>query len=262
MYVPGVICILGGFFLINRLRDTPQSLGLPPIEKYRNDYGGVPQGQNNEKELTTREILVNYIFCNKYIWILGAAYFFVYILRTGINDWTALYLREDKGYSMMGANGTVSIFDIGGFCGNLAAGWASDYFFRANRGQVSALFGMGILASLVAFWFIPPGFPLLDSIAMFALGFMIFGPQMLIGVAAAELSHKKAAATATGFIGLIAYLGAAFAGYPLGRVTQEWGWEGYFWFMTICSALAVFFLLPMWTVTQSKVAAKLKAKYA
>ena len=41
MYVPGIMCIVGGFFLINRLRDTPQSLGLPPIEKFRNDYGGL-----------------------------------------------------------------------------------------------------------------------------------------------------------------------------------------------------------------------------
>ncbi len=29
MIMPGVVCILGAFFLINRLRDTPQSIGLP-----------------------------------------------------------------------------------------------------------------------------------------------------------------------------------------------------------------------------------------
>ena len=32
---------------------------------------------------------------------------------------------------------------------------------------------------------------------------------MLIGVAAAELVHKSAAATSNGFVGLAAYLGAA-----------------------------------------------------
>src|SRR5262249_22918029 len=35
MYIPGVICLAGALFLINRLRDTPQSLGLPPVEKFR-----------------------------------------------------------------------------------------------------------------------------------------------------------------------------------------------------------------------------------
>jgi len=38
MFGPGIICILVGIFLINRLRDTPRSLGLPTIEKYKNDY--------------------------------------------------------------------------------------------------------------------------------------------------------------------------------------------------------------------------------
>src|SRR5262249_41470932 len=89
MYVPGVLCIFGGFFLLNRLRDTPQSLGLPSIEKFRNDYGGVVKG-SEERELSTKEILFDYVLKNKYIWLLSIAYFFVYIVRTGINDWTAL----------------------------------------------------------------------------------------------------------------------------------------------------------------------------
>ena len=42
MFVPGVMCIGVGFFLLNRLRDTPQSLGLP-IEKFKDDY---PRGKN------------------------------------------------------------------------------------------------------------------------------------------------------------------------------------------------------------------------
>ena len=58
MYVPAWICIVGGLFLVNRLRDTPQSLGLPPIEEYRDDYVGstVKKGEA-EEELTARELL-------------------------------------------------------------------------------------------------------------------------------------------------------------------------------------------------------------
>ena len=33
-FVPGVIAALGGLYLLWRLRDTPQSVGLPPIEEY------------------------------------------------------------------------------------------------------------------------------------------------------------------------------------------------------------------------------------
>ena len=37
-YVPGAIAAIGAVYLFWRLRDTPQSVGLPPIEEYRNDY--------------------------------------------------------------------------------------------------------------------------------------------------------------------------------------------------------------------------------
>ena len=57
-------------------------------------------------------------------------------------------------------------------------------------------------------------FPFLDGIIIFFIGFFIFGPQMLIGMVAAELTHKKAAATSSGFAGCFAYIGAAMAGGP------------------------------------------------
>jgi len=37
-YVPGILAILCAIYLLIRLRDTPQSVGLPPIEEWRNDF--------------------------------------------------------------------------------------------------------------------------------------------------------------------------------------------------------------------------------
>ena len=65
-------------------------------------------------------------------------------------------------------------------------------------------------------------------------------------MAAAELSHKKAAATASGFTGWVAYLGAAVAGYPLGKITQEYGWTGFYIALAISAAIATLLLLPIW----------------
>lgn len=251
MFVPGVLCIFGSFFLLNRLRDTPQSLGLPSIEKFRDDYPPNANRGEQEQELSTKEILLDYIIKNKYIWLLAAAYFFVYVVRTAVNDWTALYLLETKGYSRIGANGCVSMFEVGGFFGSLFAGWSSDRLFGARRGPVNVLFTLGMLLSLGLFWMVPKGYPTFDSAAMFFVGFTIFGPQMLIGVTAAELSHKKAAATSTGFVGCFAYMGAAVAGYPFGKLTQELGWEGYFFGMAICALLAALLLLPLWGVCKN-----------
>ncbi len=258
MYFPGLICIAGSFFLVNRLRDTPQSLGLPSIEKFRNDYPDNSHKEENQEQLSTWEILVEHVLMNRYIWMLAFAYFFLYIVRTGINDWTALFLIENKGYSNLAANGCASLFEVGGFFGSLCAGWASDRLFGARRGPVNVIFAICILAAVLFFWLAPASWPVLDSIAMFILGFAIFGPQMLIGVATAELSHKQAAATSTGFAGTFAYIGAAIAGYPLGVVTEQWGWSGFFMMMLVSSAISLLFLLPLWGINERSRAVKIK----
>lgn len=251
MYVPGILCILGGIFLINRLRDTPQSLGLPSIEKFRNDYAGTNPEDNDEKVLTARELLVS-VLSNPYIWMLAIAYFFVYFVRTGINDWTALFLLETKGYTSLKASGVVSLFEAGGFIGSLSSGWASDRLFGARRGPVIVLYTTALLIGVLCFWGVSPDYPFLDSVALFFIGMAIFGPQMLIGMAAVELSHKRAAATATGFAGFVAYMGAASAGYPLGYIIDLWGWDGFFISMAICCVISVLLLLPLWGIGKWK----------
>ncbi|NGX32680.1 MAG: hypothetical protein K1060chlam4_00730, partial [Candidatus Anoxychlamydiales bacterium] len=247
LFVPGVVCIFAGVFLINRLRDTPRSLGLPTIEKYKKDYPS-KKHEKSRYQLSTKEILVKYVLKNKYIWILTVPSFFIYVIRQAINDWTLVYLVETKGYSYIVAGTCVFWFEIGGFVGSLAAGWSSDFIFKGKRGPVNILFTLGVLISLYFMWKTPGGVVFVQSILVFFIGFFIFGPQMLIGMAAAELSHKKAVGTATGFLGWFAYIGAAMAGGPLGIMIKKLGWEGFFLILTVCSILALLFFLPLWRV--------------
>lgn len=256
MFLPGIICILGSLFLINRLRDTPQSLGLPPIEKFRDDYAGQSKAEVNDTTVYTAwELITKFIIKNKYIWLLSFAYFFIYIVREGVSQWTALYLINVKDYGKIGANGCVSLFDVGGFLGSLSAGWISDRVFNARRGPVNILFSMMLLGAIFMFWCVPHGYPLLDSASIFCIGFSIFGPQMLIGMSAAEFAGKKAAATATGFAGIFAYMGSAVAGWPLGKLTHVWGWEGFFLGLCVSCSIAILLLLPMWGVKKGEATA-------
>ena len=252
MVVPGIVAIFGGFWLMNRLCDTPQSLGLPSIEKFRNDYAEAAAEKGYERELSTKEILLGYVLNNPYIWLLGISYFFVYLIRQAVSTWTVLYLVEAKGYSQIGAGGVAMWFEVGGILGSLLAGWSSDRLFRANRGPVNVLFCFFTSVVLYLFWGCTGNAPVLDFLFVFLIGLLVFGPQMLIGVAAAELAHKRAAATATGFIGWIAYLGAATAGYPLGKITQDFGWEGFFITLTACAVIATLLLFPLWRVKSAK----------
>lgn len=260
MYVPGMLCILIGFFLINRLRDTPQSLGLPPIEKFRNDYEDKIEASEDQEKLTSKQILLRFVISNSYIWLLAVSYFFIYFVRTGVDEWTSLFLIESKGYPTFRANGWVSFLDIGGFFGSLAAGWSSDRLFGAKRGPINVIFTAGLLFSLIAFWFIPPGNFYIDAFSIFCIGFCVFGPQMMIGLAAAELSHKRAAASATGFVGFFASVGAACAGRPLGSICQYLGWEGFYLALIVGCLIPAILLLPLWSVTASSIRKKKSQK--
>jgi MFS transporter, OPA family, sugar phosphate sensor protein UhpC len=246
MYVPGFTCIVMGLFVMNRLRDTPQSLGLPPIEKFKNDYPTTKR--EFERDLSVKEILFKYVLTNKYIWILAFSYFFVYVIRQAVNDFGALFLMKTKGYSMMVAYGSIFWFEAGGVCGSLAAGWASDRIFKGRRGPINVLFSLFVIFALIGLYCVPAGMVYVDYLLMFLVGFFIFGPQMLIGMAAAELAHKKAAGSASGFTGWVAYLGAATAGYPISKVIELTGWHGFFVSLAFCAAISMTLLLPLWKI--------------
>ncbi|MBY0378323.1 MAG: MFS transporter, partial [Gammaproteobacteria bacterium] len=226
MLLPGFTCIAVGLFLLNRLRDVPQSLGLPPIELYR---GEKQESRQYTKEcsavrLTAKQILFEKVLNNKFIWVMALSYFFVYVVRTAVNDWTIPYLVE-LGYDRVLASASIMWFEIGGLIGGLFAGWCSDILFQGRRMPFSVMCAVGMAITLYLFSGLPPadgmhGIKYCYSLAA-CIGFFVFGPQMLIGLAAVEYVDKKAAGTANGFVGFLGYIGAAVTGYPLGLIIDS-----------------------------------------
>lgn len=79
---------------------------------------------------------------------------------------------------------------------------------------------------------------------MIIIGFLIYGPVMLIGLHALELAPKKAAGTAAGFTGLFGYLGGSVAASAIvGYTVDFFGWDGGFMVMIGGSVLAVILLV-------------------
>lgn len=251
-FIPGIIAIVIGIGLCWRLRNKPTVMGLPSVGLWRHDYLEIAQ-ENEGIGLTQRQILFKYVFTNKYLWLLAMSYILVYIVRTAINDWGNLYLTEQHHYSLLSANGALSLFEVGGFFGSLVGGWGSDKLFGGNRGPMILLFAMGIFLAVAALWVMPVTSYILQSGCFFAIGFFIFGPQMLIGMAAAECSHKDSVGAATGFVGLFAYMGAALAGYPLAIIMNHYHWTGFFVVISVAAALIGLLLLPFLKVQTSAV---------
>jgi len=244
LLLPGVMGIVIGLWLCWRLCDTPAAQGLPTVGEWRND----PLEQWQERHsppMRMRDILRREILANRTIWLLGASYVLVYLIRIALNDWGNLWLTEAHGVNLLSANTTLTLFELGGVIGALFAGWGSDLLFRGQRAPMILLFAFGLFLSMAALWLAPVHHRALLSVCFFSLGFFVFGPQMLIGLAAVEYSHKDAPGTVTGFLGLFAYLGASLAGWPLAQVMLHYGWSGFFALLTAAAGCIGVLLMPL-----------------
>jgi OPA family glycerol-3-phosphate transporter-like MFS transporter len=166
-YVPGAIATLCAIYLFWRMRDTPQSVGLPAVEEYRNDWP--PQEkQRHERELGFREIFLQYILPNKMLWMLAFANIFVYIARYAMVDWGPTYLKEVKGASLLSGGFSTLVIEFAGAAGMLTMGWASDRL-GGRRARVSA---MAMVPLLLAFL----GLILSGSLLLTSRNFTSVGP--------------------------------------------------------------------------------------
>lgn len=126
----------------------------------------------------------------------------------------------------------------------LLCGWMSDKVFKGNRGATGVFFMTLVTIATVVYWLNPPGNPGVDMACMIIIGFLIYGPVMLIGLHALELAPKKAAGTAAGFTGLFGYLGGSVAASAIvGYTVDFFGWDGGFMVMIGGSVLAVILLV-------------------
>ena len=109
--------------------------------------------------------------------------------------------------------------------GALLAGWLTDRLF-GGRPMRAGLFYMVLAGlSLLVFWKGAGESRLWNTVWLCAAGFFIYGPQCLIGIAAAKLATKRAAATAVGLTGFFGYLSTVLSGWGLGALVQWQGWE-------------------------------------
>lgn len=221
-FVPSIIALLGAVGVWFTMRDTPQSVGLPAL---------VPEGLNKEEaehEDTSAEFKAfvrKQVFLNPYIWVIAVANFFVYVIRYVVLDWGPTLLSEWKGVSIEHAGWMVAAFEISGIIGMLAAGWATDRFFGGRSPRV-CVFCMGFATLFIfLFWLLDTPPMWLASLLLMAAGFFIYGPQALVGIAAANMATKRAAATAGGFTGLFGYASTLVSGWGLGYLATNYGWS-------------------------------------
>jgi OPA family glycerol-3-phosphate transporter-like MFS transporter len=256
-YVPGILAVLCAVYLLLRLRDTPQSEGLPSIEEYHDDY---PAGGNGEgeKELGTRDLFVNYILKNKYLWLFAGANFFAYIARYAMLDWGPTFLKEVKHASLgEGGMGTATL-EFSAMLSTVLVGWLSDKL-GGRRGMICLVCMVPVLLAFIGILYTPDNKLWLDIALFGVIGFFVYPAVMLLGVCALDATSKKAVGTANGFISVFGSLGRVVEGKGIGTLAERFGWSVALYGVLVSTFLGILLLAFTWKLSPKAVEARVSA---
>lgn len=235
---PAATAILLAIIAYCLLRDTPQSCGLPAVEKWRNDY---PKNYSAESEtvLSTKDIFFKYVLNNKFLWFIAMANAFVYMVRYGCLDWVPTLLTA-KNIDLKSAGWAYFAYEFAAIPGTLICGWMSDKIFHGARALPTMIF-MAIVAVFIGLYWAFIDNLTVVLISLIGIGFFIYGPVMLIGVQALDLAPKNAAGTAAGLTGFFGYFfgTAILANTVIGYVAQNYGWNQTFILLIVACLLAI-----------------------
>ncbi|HSV01900.1 MAG TPA: MFS transporter [Phenylobacterium sp.] len=205
-FVPATLCILVAAGVYAWVRESPATLGLPPVADWRNDHWEGPAAAKPEAGVLATQLSILKI---PTVWILALASAAIYVTRYAMNSWGVLYLQEARGYSLPAAGSLLFASTMAGIVGAIAFGYISDRLFGARRPPANLLFGLMELAGLGVIFFGPSNTPvLLAGMILFGLG-MTGLVTSVGGLFATDICPKKVAGAAMGLIGVFSYLGAA-----------------------------------------------------
>ena len=237
---PACVAILIAIVAYCLIRDTPQSCGLPSIEKWRNDYSST-YNDKAEQVMSTKDIFKT-ILTNRFLWYIAFANAFVYMVRYGCLDWAPTILTE-QGINIKDAGWAYFAYEMAAIPGTIICGWLSDKVFHGRRALPTILFMILVAIAIVVYW------QNIDNVnvvigCLIAIGFLIYGPVMLIGVQALDLAPKNAAGTAAGLTGFMGYvLGTALlANIVIGYVAEAAGWNWTFILLIVACLFSILFM--------------------
>ncbi|WP_241572508.1 hexose-6-phosphate:phosphate antiporter [Rosenbergiella nectarea] len=229
---PAIIALIVGIIALRFGNDSPEAYGLGNAEELFDEPQSEEDEEVDDETLTKWQIFVSCVLKNKVIWLLCTANIFLYIVRIGIDQWSTVYAFNELKLSKEVAIQGFTLFEAGALVGSLLWGMLSD-LARGRRALLSCFALIFIIIILGVYQRATEDWLYLTS--LFLLGFMVFGPQLLIGVALVGFVPKKAIGAADGFKGTFGYLvGDSFAKLGLGMIADGHsifgltGWVGTF----------------------------------
>lgn len=247
-FIPAGMALITTLFILLFLRDTPGSMGLPPVEIYKGEETPRELAAEIKVQEPYKRVVIQYIFMNPFMWIISVANLLVYTLRYTSLHWGPTYLQEMKGFSVLASGWLTFGSEMAGLVSALVAGFVADRLFRGRAGRVCVIAMVLMALAVWAFWITPSAWKLLAGSLFVVMGFMVYVPQMLIAAMAMNLGTKRAAAAAVGLTGIFGYASSIMSGWGLGRIVDKSGWDGAFVLMIGCAVGTMGLMALTWNV--------------
>jgi OPA family glycerol-3-phosphate transporter-like MFS transporter len=218
-----LIIIIFSFLL---LKESPREIG--ETEPQANPLNLVDDHEGSAK--TALKWAITAFLRSPAFWMVCSLSLGTTLLRETFNTWTPTYFTEVVGLSKADAASKSALFPFFGGVSVLMAGFISDKLGRNGRALIILI---GLLLSSAGLWMLgharfgdsqTPPVLLVASVA-----FTLIGPySYLAGAISLDFGGKQGAATASGIIDGVGYLGGVLAGDTVARVSVSFGWQGAF----------------------------------
>ncbi len=216
LYVPAILMVAAALFMVLFLRESPPN---SPTESPQQHVMATA-----EKTPFLRTVADT--LSNPSLWLLGIALALLDASRYGFMDWGLTHLKEVQGSRIDTAGLKLSVLPLGGMLGAFLAGWATDRYFGGRRAPIICVLLL-ILGTLTLCYDSIVRTSLPGTIVVLGLiGFVIYGPQvLLVGTAPSDLAHRGTAAAAAGFVNFMGYMGASVGDQVTGTLVKNHGWQ-------------------------------------
>jgi sugar phosphate permease len=241
LYVPAILVSASAVHMLVFLKDGPES----GVHDAASAAAATPRKSWRENLLVT--------LGNPALWLVAVALCLLDACRYGFTDWGVTHLKEVVSDSVSTAAFKYAVLPFGGMAGAYWSGWVTDRFFAGRRvpticGLLVVLSGLGLGYDRVIHLGLAP-----SVLMLFAIGFCIFGAQvLLVGTLPVDLARQGTAAAAAGFVNFMGYMGAAAGDKLTGHLAQDHGWRFAVQFWSACAFGSALAIACLWNVGRKK----------
>jgi sugar phosphate permease len=189
------LAVLSWFLLSLWHRDRPEQVGLSPI---------VEAGAHTESGPPPTYL---HLLTHPLVLTMGLSYLCLKFLRYTCDSWLPAFLAVRFDISPSEAAGYSGFFDTAGLLGAACSGWLLDRVFRGNWAHLSLCMALGMVLTFAGILWAGTS-PMRVALGFAAIGFLLYGPDMILsGIAAMEVGGKTHSVAVAGIVNGMGSLG-------------------------------------------------------